>query len=125
MPHNFKKDDSKELTYQFEEDALVVHFYEKKIKKIPYHSIIGVEALRERLKGIKGVHAVGKHYWLTYGEIVGQSNQFPSLMVYSTSITKGILLQRKFEKILLSPEKEEEFLKELEKRVEVLKTAEV
>ncbi|MCD8509601.1 MAG: hypothetical protein LRY73_06760 [Bacillus sp. (in: Bacteria)] len=30
LPHNFKKDDSAELTYVFEDDAIVIMFYGKK-----------------------------------------------------------------------------------------------
>lgn len=124
LPHNYKKDDSNELSYIFDEDALVIMFYGKKQLVIPYNTIISVESLPQKLKGIKGIHAVSRHYWTTFGEVAGSSIDYPTLFVFSTCLSKGLLLGRKYEKILISPEMEDEFIRELGKRSVMFKSAE-
>ncbi|MCD8509600.1 MAG: PH domain-containing protein [Bacillus sp. (in: Bacteria)] len=98
---------------------------EKKQFVIPYKTILSVEPLQKKLQKLKGVHTVSRHYWMTFGEVAGSTKEYPTLYVFSTSISQGVLLGRKFEKILVSPENKVAFIKELESRVEVLQSAEM
>jgi len=114
LPHNYKVDTTKEMSYHFEDDALVIMFYNNEKLRVPYTSINSFKPLPERLKGIKSINAVGKHFWLSPRNMVGFSDDYPALIVYSTSISSGLLISRKFEKILISPEEEDDFIKKLD-----------
>ncbi|WP_280769440.1 PH domain-containing protein [Salipaludibacillus daqingensis] len=117
LPHNYKQDTSKQLSYELEDDALVISFQQKEKNRIPYTSINEVEKFSKRLTKIKSINPVGKHFWMTQGNMVGFSDEHNALFVYSTSISRGLLLHRKFEKIIITPEKEDDFIRNLEDKI--------
>ncbi|WP_416150303.1 PH domain-containing protein [Salipaludibacillus sp. HK11] len=123
LPHNYKHDTSKEMSYHFEDDALVIRFNNSEKLRVPYTTINGFKPLTSRLKRIKSINAVGRHFWISPKNMVGFSDEYPALIVYSTSISGGLLLNRKFEKILISPEKQDDFIKELQSNLENLTVA--
>ncbi|SES43158.1 PH domain-containing protein [Salipaludibacillus aurantiacus] len=109
----------KRIFYVFEEDGLHVYFNKNKLEFIPYDSIRRVTKLTEPLTNLKQVQLFGRKYWVTPGYGAGTCTEYPTLLVYSTAIDEGVLVETKYEAVLLSPEEEDRFISALKDKFEV------
>jgi hypothetical protein len=105
------------MCYVLENEGLAIYFNKKKLKLIPYRDMRHVSELREPLTNMKNVQLFGDKYWVTPRLSSGTSQQYPTILVFSTMIDKGILIQMTYEALLISPENPDFFKKRLSLKI--------
>ncbi|PYZ95777.1 hypothetical protein CR205_15410 [Alteribacter lacisalsi] len=105
------------MTYELTEEDVVIRFRKKIIGKLPYSTIRTVKELDDpsKLEGMKAP-LYGRKYWVVKEVGPTWSKRINSLVVYTTSIDEGVLIERKFDTVLISPEKPEAFIDALAAR---------
>ncbi|WP_078594535.1 PH domain-containing protein [Evansella clarkii] len=117
IPFLSKKEKLENLQYHLNEKELHIILSGKIKMSVPYKSIFYAEKLPEPIGKPGSVQSQGKFLWIA-DQAIGVDD-YGALYVFSSSLSEGVLLHRKFEKILVSPEKDEEFMAEIKRRAKV------
>ncbi|PYZ92713.1 hypothetical protein CR194_13740 [Salipaludibacillus keqinensis] len=105
------------MRYVLEEDGLTIYFHKKQLRHVPYDHMKSVGSLETPLTKLKQVQLFGRKYFVTPGMGSGTCNEYPTILIYSTTIDEGTLIHANFETILLSPEQEEQFQEALKRKI--------
>lgn len=102
----------RQMRYELKEDKIEVYFRKKLLAKILYEDIIYYSHLPKPIEftiGNPGRYG-GIYYYLEGGD----SKDYPTLFLYGTSIKEGVLIKRKFDWVLLTPENKDQFINQLQ-----------
>ncbi|TMW72444.1 PH domain-containing protein [Alteribacter natronophilus] len=99
------------MTYELTDTEVIVRFGKKVIGRLPYSTIRKVKELDDpsKLEGMKAP-LYGRKYWVVKEVTPTWSRDFNSLVVYSTAIDEGVMIERKHDTVLISPENPEAFI---------------
>ncbi|MCR6112226.1 hypothetical protein HXA35_18000 [Bacillus sp. A301a_S52] len=105
------------MRYVLEREGLAIYFNKKKLKLFPYGDMKRVSEWRGPLTNMKNVQLFGRKYWVTPRLSSGTSQEYPTILVFSTTIDEGILIQMTYEALLISPENLDLFEKRLSQKI--------
>lgn len=106
------------MRYVLEEEGLSIYFNRNKLKYFPYSNMRHVKKLEAPLSKVKRVQLFGRKYWVTPGLDTGTCEEHPTLLVYAIAIDEGVLIDNKYETILITPKDKKGFIQGLETHIQ-------